>query len=64
MLSVHEADARAGPALPKIVQGRAWAAHPEVRRVVKYLWVLVGLTLLWFLAVIIAVQVLSKKCVG
>ena len=40
----------------------AWSAHPEVRRIVKYLWVLVLLTLAWFVSLISAIKAIAKNC--
>ncbi|KAL8877439.1 MAG: hypothetical protein Q9198_004549 [Flavoplaca austrocitrina] len=63
MLGVHEQQWPSAPTLPRQKQGNAWEAHTEVRRVVAFLWVLVLLTLFWFVGVIAAVQRINRECI-
>ena len=62
MISVHDAKLAAAPTLPQQRQRSAWSAHPEVRRILRYLWVLTSLVLLWFVGLLISITVTWKRC--
>lgn len=62
MMSVHEAKLPAIPTVPKPRQQPAWTAQPEVRRILRYLWVLCLLVLLWFAALFASVEIIGRQC--
>lgn len=62
MISVHDAKLPAAPTLPQQRQRSAWSAHPEVRRILCYLWILTILVLLWFVTLLISLMVALRRC--
>ena len=62
MISVHDAKLPAAPTLPQQRQRSAWSAHLEVRRILRFLWVLTVLVLLWFVGLLISISVAWKRC--
>lgn len=61
-MAVHDNDIPSQPTLPRSPQRCAWRAHAEIKRILIYLWVLVFAVLAWFLAVLLAVVILERKC--
>ena len=62
MMSVHESTHPPMPLVPKPRQDPAWSAHAEVRRILIYLWILAALVVAWFVSLLIAIEVISRKC--
>ena len=62
MVSVHDVKLPAAPTFPQQRQRSAWSAHPEVRRILRYLWALTVLVLLWFVGLLISITVIWKRC--
>lgn len=63
MMGVHDRDEPSAPRPPMARQRPAWSAHPEVRRVVVFQWVVVVLGFLWFVIVIGVLKRIEGKCV-
>ena len=62
MMSLHDAGQSSMPMLPQSLRRPAWKAHPEVRRVHQYLWIIFILVLLWFFSLLTAIKIIGNKC--
>lgn len=63
LMSVHDLHKSTVPILPRDSQRSAWTAHPEVRRIFTFVWILIVIIAAWCVAVFGALRNILKSCI-